>query len=58
MAATATVLTTPPFSIDRPITIDSGMPSSRAPTAIARPLPLSSASDGCWSPERLRCFAP
>ena len=34
------------------------MPSSRAPTAIAVPLPSCSSSLGCWSPERLRCRAP
>ena len=32
------------------MTIDSGIPSSSAPTAMARPLPLFSSSDGCCSP--------
>lgn len=41
-----------------PITIDFGTQLSNAPTAIAKPLPLSSASDGWCLPERLRCFAP
>jgi len=38
MAPTAMVPTAPPPGIGRPITIDSGMPSSRAPTAMATPL--------------------
>jgi len=47
MAATATALTAPPPIMVTPITIDSGTPSSRAPTAMASPLPPSSASEGC-----------
>ncbi|MES1182955.1 MAG: hypothetical protein ABUL60_04020 [Myxococcales bacterium] len=40
VAMTATMLTAPPFINESPITIDSGLPSSRAPTAIASPLPF------------------
>ena len=57
IAATATKLTTPPESSERPITMDSGIPSSSAPSAIAVPLPESSLSRGCLS-ERFRCRAP
>src|SRR3954462_10608211 len=57
-AATVTRLTAPPEIMLTPMAIDSGIPSSKAPTAIANPLPSLSCSDGCWSPERLRCFAP
>src|SRR4051812_9968247 len=58
MAVTATQLTAPPLSRLSPMTTDSGTPSSSDPTAMARPLPLSSASDGCRLPDRLRCLAP
>lgn len=44
IAITATKLTTGPPIMLTPITIDSGIPSSRAPTAIAIPL---SSSEGC-----------
>ena len=47
-------------AVDRPIAIDSGIPSIRAPTAMARPLPGISASDG-WGthiPQRFRSAAP
>src|SRR4051794_17419003 len=55
IAITAVRLTPAPPSRLTPITTDSGTPSSNAPSAIAVPL---SASDGCCSPDRLRCFAP
>lgn len=57
IAATATTLTPRPPSIDRPMTIDSGIPSSTAPTAIAVPLAPFSLAGG-WHPERLRWRAP
>ncbi len=58
-AMTATELTAPPPRSESPITFDSGIPSRSAPTAIARPLPGCSCSDGCFpAAERLRCFAP
>ena len=40
--------------------MDSGTPSSSAPTAMASPLPFCFASVGCWThpPQRLRCWAP
>jgi hypothetical protein len=44
IAITATQLTAVPPIILTPITMDSGMPSSNAPTAMASPLPES---DGC-----------
>src|SRR4051794_31715804 len=47
IATTATQLTAPPAIIDTPITIDSGIPSISAPTAIARPDPSASHSLGC-----------
>ncbi|MFB2895900.1 hypothetical protein ACE1CI_23570 [Aerosakkonemataceae cyanobacterium BLCC-F50] len=40
------------------MTIDSGIPSKRAPKAIANPLPSSSSSEGWCFPDRLRCLAP
>lgn len=58
MAATVTTLTPAPASRLRPIATESGMPSGRAPTAMAAPLPSASLSDGCRPPERFRCFAP
>src|SRR4051812_41390693 len=58
IATTATQLTAPPASIDVPMTIDSGIPSSSAPTAMAVPLPGCSSSDACCFPDRLRWSAP
>ena len=58
MAATVATLTAPPCRTLNPIAIDSGMPSSSAPSAIATPLPSCSCSLACWSPERFRCLAP
>ena len=61
-AATTDTLTAPPPSNPMPMTTDSGMPSSRAPIAIAVPLPCCSSSDGWaapgFAPERFRCRAP
>ena len=57
-AATVTMLTAPPAIMLTPIAIDSGIPSSRAPTAIASPLPGCSDSDACWVPDRFLCRAP
>ena len=46
MATTASTLTPPPASMVRPIAMDSGMPSSKAPTAIAVPLALAGDKPG------------
>src|SRR4051812_11599145 len=45
MAITAAVLTAPPCIMLTPIAMDSGMPSSKEPNAMANPLPLSSDSE-------------
>src|SRR4051794_28028500 len=58
IAIMAAVLTAPPCIILTPIAMDSGIPSSKEPNAIANPLPPSSDSEGCLPPDRLRCFAP
>src|SRR3954447_15508520 len=56
-AATATVLTAPPWIRLTPIATDSGMPSMSAPIASASPEPGLPDSDGCeW--DRFRRFAP
>ncbi|QCR22091.1 hypothetical protein C1N53_06880 [Pontibacter sp. SGAir0037] len=57
-AITVTTLTAPPLMKPMPSTIDSGIPSTKAPTARASPLPASSCSEGCRPPDRFRCFAP
>ena len=58
MPASTGTPTPPPPSSDMPSTIDSGTPSSRAPMAIAVPLPGCSSSDACIASERLRWRAP
>ncbi len=49
-----------PPSKESPITMDSGVPSSRAPVAIASPLPFVPFSVSCLTqaPQRFRCLAP
>ena len=56
--ASSTGTPMPPVVSERPSTVDSGTPSSSAPTAMAVPLPACSSSLGCSSPARLRCRAP
>ena len=58
IAASTGTPTPPPPRSERPSTIDSGTPSSSAPTAIAVPLPAMSSSDICSSPSLLRRAAP
>src|SRR4051812_27229031 len=57
-AASTDRLTEPPDTRLSPRTTDSGTPSSRAPMAMAEPLPACSCSDGWRSPDRFRIRAP
>lgn len=58
MAMAATMLTAPPCSRLKPMTIDSGMPSISAPTAMTVPLFVVCCGADAGLSERLRCFAP
>src|SRR5215212_7911760 len=57
IAVTATRLTAPPCIIETPLTIDSGIPSNSAPTAIASP-PSSDCLGPPALPDLFRCCPP